>query len=435
MLHRIGWAFLSFAIAACDGAGMGDEDGGGDPEMDAGMRRDGGSDPERDAGEQVDPDAGPVDPSFAERIDPSRWEEYTNADYVNMGRARSGHHGAGTAQTNDVVRYVSAAEGNDENDGSEASPWQTLQHAADTVAPGTTVLVDDSAPYEGGLEITRGGSFDNYIVFANEVDGAYPEIVGGPTGGDAIRIAASNIVVQGFEIRNYGSAENTDVVGIRVEPDGDPISNIEIRNNVLHHIGPGHIEEDACSYNAHAIIVTSENDTVRNVVIDANEIYETYVGNSECLVLNGDIDGFTVSNNYVHDVNNIAIDAIGYEISFDTARNGTISDNIILDASNGYPYCTRGNCTYEPGANSSNGIYIDGGADIVIEYNVVGRTDLGIELQSENKRLVRDVEVRFNIVFNSNYENYVLGPNENVTEHDNQFFDDDALARPDMFCD
>ena len=37
--------------------------------------------------------------------------------------------------------YHVSRQGNDANPGSVAQPWQTLQHAADTVNPGDTVLV------------------------------------------------------------------------------------------------------------------------------------------------------------------------------------------------------------------------------------------------------------------------------------------------------
>lgn len=93
---------------------------------------------------------------------------------------------------------------------------------------------------------------------------------------------------------------------------------------------------------------------------------------------------------------------------------------------------TAPNCTYPRGDQSNNGIYVDGGADTIIEHNVVGRTDLGIELQSENGELIRNVEVQFNVVFNSNYTNWVLGPNDGCSEHDHGLFDDPELASPDL---
>lgn len=47
----------------------------------------------------------------------------------------------------------------------------------------------------------------------------------------------------------------------------------------------------------------------------AVEIYSLRTGASESMVLNGNVTGFRVSNNLVHDCNNIGIDFIGYEES------------------------------------------------------------------------------------------------------------------------
>ena len=368
------------------------------------------------------------------RLDPADAAGMSDADFRALGLGRSGSRGAGTQQVNETVRFVSAAAGDDENDGSESAPWRTLQHAADTVAPGTTVLVDASADYEGGLDLHRSGAEGAYIIFMAADPEQMPRLVGAPGRVATVDVTASWVVFQGFEVTGQrGESLEEDAIGIRIESPGDHLSHIEIRNNLVHEIGPGQIDTDSCYYNAHGILAQAEGTAITNLVIDGNELHDLYVGNSECLVINGNIEGFCVTNNYVHDVDNIAIDVIGYERNDqETTRDGTIADNVVLDASNYWPYCSRGNCTYPEGDESSDGIYVDGGADLDIAYNVVGRADHGIELQSENGQLIRNVEVRFNIVFNSNYKNFTLGDSEDSFEHDNLFFDDPALADADL---
>lgn len=370
----------------------------------------------------------------ADRLDPQLAATFSDADFRALGIGRSGRQGVGTTQQNDASRWVSAATGDDANDGSEAAPWRTLQHAADTVAPGTTVLVDASADYEGGLELHRSGAPGAYIIFAPVDREQMPRLVGAPDRTATVDIDASYIVFEGFEVTGQrGASLEEDAIGIQIEPRSGSISHVEIRNNVVHDIGPGQVDADTCYYNAHGIIAQAEGDAITNLVIDGNELHDLYVGNSECLVVNGNIEGFCVTNNYVHDVDNIAIDIIGYEKNDrETTRNGEITDNVVLDASNYWPYCSRGNCTYPEGDESSDGIYVDGGAELDISYNVVGRADHGIELQSENGQLIRDVEVAFNVVFNSNYKNFTLGDSEDSLEHDNVFFDDPALADADL---
>lgn len=387
-------------------------------------------------GDDAPPDDPPGPPPVCDvagdRIDPLAARGYANPQFVALGRARTGVSGRGTAQRTSATRYVSAATGDDGADGSEATPWRSLQHAADEVVPGTTVLVDASGDYTGGVEFLRSGEPGAYVIVAARDPSTPPRIVGDPQRADVVRIEASYFVFQGFEVAHHQRATLADdTIGIHVEPGASDITHVEIRNNVVHDLGPDQTDDATCYYNGHGIIAEAEGARISNLVVDGNELHDLRVGHSEVLVLNGNIDGFCVTSNYIHDVNNIGIDIIGYEKNDrETAQNGVVADNVVLDASNYWPYCTRGNCAYPAGDESSDGIYVDGGASMTIAYNIVGRADHGIELQSENDELIRDVEVHSNVVFNSNYKHFTMGPNENCTEHDNQFFDEPALADP-----
>ena len=355
--------------------------------------------------------------SAADRIDPSAIRS-TGEDFAALGRARVGS--APTEQDTEQVRYVSRVDGDDANAGSRAAPWRTLQHAADSVEPGTTVLVDASGPYEGGLEITRGGQERAFVIFRAADPAAPPRIEGDPGSDAVVDIRASYVVFEGFEIANHQRASRDDALGIRVEPDDANLSFIEIRNNRIHDIGPPDLAQDSCAYDGHGVLVQAEGERIDHLWIEGNEISQVYAGSSEVLVINGNVESFCVTRNYVHDVNNIAIDIIGYELNpRETARSGTVADNVVLDASNYWPYCSRGNCAYPAGDESSDGIYVDGGAGLEIAYNVVGRTDHGIELQSENGALIRDVQVHHNVVFDSSYRHLTIGDSDGATESDN----------------
>lgn len=380
-------------------------------------------------GERPEPLAPYVAPTA--RLDPQTADQRSTEFFHKMGLDRSGLRGRGTSQQTPSTRYVSARDGRDDGDGTEGSPWRTLQQAADQVQPGTTVLVDDSAPYEGGLSIEHGGERGAWVIFKNRDADKAPKLVGGIDRDAVVDIRASFIVLQGFEISGHQRAAGADTIGIQIEASDDHLSNIEIRNNVIHDIGPGVIDENACYYNGHGIIAQSEGKRISDLIVDGNELHSLYVGHSECLVLNGYVEHFRVTNNFVHDVNNIAIDIIGYEKNDrETTKHGLIADNVVLDASNYWPYCSRGNCAYPVGDESSDGIYVDGGAELIIEYNVVGRADHGIELQSENGQLIRNVEVRHNAVFNSHYKNFTLGDHDGSSEHSNNFFDAPHLSDP-----
>ena len=61
--------------------------------------------------------------------------------------------------------YV-AKNGNDSNDGSEASPWLSIKKAANTLVAGDTVLIK-SGIYRERVIVGNSGTKDNYIVFKN----------------------------------------------------------------------------------------------------------------------------------------------------------------------------------------------------------------------------------------------------------------------------
>jgi hypothetical protein len=112
-----------------------------------------------------------------------------------------------------------------------------------------------------------------------------------------------------------------------------PGSVFEIRDNTIH---------DMRGQNAMGITVyATEPTAISDLVIDGNEIYDCEPATSEALTLNGNVDGFVVSDNYVHDVDNIGIDCIGGETDLqpdDTkvCRNGVIRGNRVERARSSY---------------------------------------------------------------------------------------------------
>jgi len=98
--------------------------------------------------------------------------------------------------------------------------------------------------------------------------------------------------------------------------------------------------------------------------------------------VDGNVTNFSITNNTVHDNDNIGIDAIGFEgvtpdPNYDYARNGEISGNTVYNIS----------ALNHPGEGNqydADGIYVDGGASIVVERNRIYQTDLGIQVASEH---------------------------------------------------
>jgi hypothetical protein len=277
--------------------------------------------------------------------------------------------------------YVSVS-GSDANPGTLALPWRHIQYAMDRVGAGSTVNVMNGV-YNETVTFPRSGTSGNYIVLQNYT-GDTPVIdgTGLPISGETGLVVIENrayIKLIGFEIRNLKAGESSSVfpAGIWIRGNG---AFIEIRNNSVHDI------ENSCSRcGAHGIAVYGRdpNASIHDLVIDGNQVYNGQFGWSESMVLNGNVEKFTVSNNVVHDNDNIGIDFIGYEgenpdPALDRARDGKVVGNLV------YNIDSYGNPAYGT-ERSAGGIYVDGGTNIIIEHNIVHHSNLGVELASEHR--------------------------------------------------
>ncbi|MCW5578720.1 MAG: hypothetical protein KIS89_08760 [Dokdonella sp.] len=120
-----------------------------------------------------------------------------------------------------AARYV-ALDGNDAAAGGVAAPWRTLQHAVDTVAPGTAVCVRGGV-YNALVTLTRSGSADAGPIVLQAVPGETVVIDGAglpiPSGQHGLVTLSdvSHVVVRGLELRNYVTASTSKVpIGLYV---------------------------------------------------------------------------------------------------------------------------------------------------------------------------------------------------------------------------
>jgi hypothetical protein len=315
------------------------------------------------------------------------------------------------------IFYV-ATDGSDSNPGSQAAPWRTIQHAANSATPGSTVSIRGGV-YAEKVTINVSGSaaagpiiFQSYPGEQAVIDGSGLSAAQGENALVTLRDRAY-IVLKGLEIRNLRTS-SAGVVPIGISLSGTNVG-IELRNNRVHHIETTYTGQSGGD--AHGIAVYGDSAAATSgLIIDGNELSDLKLGSSEALVVNGNVDGFTISNNLVHDTNNIAIDAIGYEgvaPSNDRARNGLIADNRIwnVDTSTNPAYgatCNGDVCA--GGETSAGGIYVDGGTLITIERNLVVDSNIGIELASEHAGKSTDsIIVRSNIIANVDYAGIALG--------------------------
>lgn len=358
-----------------------------------------------------------------------------------VGVAPSSH-----AQEPPVGSVYVATDGSDTNPGTIDQPWKTIQKAADSVDAGATVYVRGGV-YNGAVTINVSGTPGDPITFRSHpgetaiIDGSNLTPPPGTSALVDIR-DQSHLVVQDLEVRNYSTNARTSFpIGIFVAGTGE---DIQLLDNHVHDIetlvGDRHwpvIQEWVDKWfwrgDAHGIAVygTGAPQGLTNIVIDGNTVDSLKLGSSESLVVNGNVDGFRITDNLVHDANNIGIDVIGFEgkaadPAYDQARNGVIADNTV------YNIDSFRNPAY--GRDRSAGcIYVDGGTRLTVERNAVHDCNIGIELASEHAgRATSDITLRNNLVYHNTsmgitiggYDNK-RGSTENCTITNNTLHDND----------
>lgn len=288
--------------------------------------------------------------------------------------------------------YFVATDGEDSRDGlTPSTAWRTIQKAASSVPPGSTVNVRAGVYLEKVVVGVSGlpGQPITFQPYAGEgvvLDGT------GVSGANLVEIVDRSWVRWvGFEMRNLLGA--SDGSAVRIVGKG---AGLEVRGNRIH-------ELRGTSAMGITVYGTDGTAPISGLVIEGNEVFDAEPAPSEAIVVNGNVDGFRVSGNVVHDVNNIGIDVIGGEgtcpvPASDAARNGVVAGNLVYRARSSY------------GGGFGAGIYVDGARDVVLERNVVHSSDLGIEVGAENAATdATRVTVRENALFANDKAGLVFG--------------------------
>ncbi len=276
--------------------------------------------------------------------------------------------------------YHVATSGDDGADGSEATPWATLQHAADTVAPGDTVVVQ---PGEyAGMHLTTSGTSAERIVFSG-MPGAHVN-ADNPTTPDGINLeGASFVTIEGFEVTDTSRA------GIRaVLCESVIIRNNQADQNFRWGILTGFcddllIEDNECSRSEdeHGIYVSNSGD---RPVVRGNRLWGN---NANGLHMNGDLsaggDGI-ISNALVE--NNVIWDngmGGGSGINCDGVQDSVIQNNLV------YAAHASGISLYRiDGGGASTGNLLINNTVIVADD---GRWALNIQNASTDNRAINNI--------------------------------------------
>lgn len=229
------------------------------------------------------------------------------------------------ASTASASTWHVSSTGSDTAAGTDTAPWRTIQHAADRVQPGDTVIVH--AGTYTGFTVETNGTQAAPIAFSCDgevaIDGA------ATTNRDAIEVDGAYVTIDGFTVTHATRA------GIAVlEAD-----HVTIRNNKADQNGKWGIftafaneltiegNETSRSGEQHGIYASN---TCDHPVIRGNKVW----GNAMCGIhMNGDISqgGVGLITNAVVE-NNVIYDngtAGGSAINGDGVQNATIRNNVL----------------------------------------------------------------------------------------------------------
>jgi len=325
-------------------------------------------------------------------------------------------------------RYVSTS-GLDTNPGTLSQPWRHIQKAADSVMAGDTVYIRGN-----------GGVYSERVTISNKDATAAQPIIFRTYPGDPMAIVdqagitppdgtsalltiqnSDYITMQDMVFRNYQTTSKAKVpIGILVQGDGN---GLKLLNNKVHHIWQSYATPGDFDANAHGILVLGNAATAINgLLLDGNEVYDLRLGASEAVALNGNVTNFTVTNNRMHDSNNIGLDFIGFEgvnanAALDQARQGKCANNVVYRVDSRFNPAYGGNFTTGGGddTRAAPGIYVDGGRDIIIERNHVYDCNFGVSVGSEHPgRAASAVRVRDNVLHHNHVGGIVMGGSDSV---------------------
>ncbi|MCL2604260.1 MAG: hypothetical protein FWD90_07260 [Defluviitaleaceae bacterium] len=359
------------------------------------------------------------------------------------------------SEVGDYYLYVCTT-GSDTNDGSKENPFATVQRAvsvanANRNKGNQTVYIREGIYFQ---QFMISGSYcddtgrdrlegeepafltvRNYPGETAVLDGSLNEAgeFGQPQmiiirDSDYVRIYG--LVIQNNAPVNFGFSTPAAVLVETSNPNGRSQGVEIINNTILGMDGDtfGYPTPSAPGANGSAIQVYGrahrEENALRYLLIEGNEVAYNRVGWTENIVVAGNVADFTVRNNYVHNNNNIGINVIGLwgwitgtgtsanaRADWNRARRGIVEGNVVIN-NIGY-----GNHAYE-GCGGASGIYVDGAMDITIRYNFVSGSSCGISVGTEPSHarwdgpepvMAENIRIYHNIIANNRQGALLLG--------------------------
>jgi hypothetical protein len=314
-------------------------------------------------------------------------------------------HGARPATTAfgaaGALQFYVARTGNDANPGTSASaPWRTIQHAMSSATPGSTVNIM-AGTYQERLTLNVSGTPGHPITFQpynfDVPAGGCGGYTGVMCGGDRVVLdysylgtntsttpfflisGKSYIGVQGLTFQNF-TCTGAMQQGLRID---NGSSHVEFNYNKFVNLRNIHPVKDGTA----ALLAIYVWGPANNVTFHGNEMDSIWTNMSQVVTFESGASNIVEENDYIHDVDQIGIDAHG------GSNNYTIRGNRLEYIS----IKREGTVWFN---NPSVAIYNDGGNTGVIERNFIRFAGVGIEALSEpGQAATHDVTVRNNVVW------------------------------------
>jgi hypothetical protein len=320
---------------------------------------------------------------------------------TTTGNGNGKANGSGTTITIPPVPggkalYVSPS-GNDNNDGSAAHPFATIQKAADEVKPGTTVHVQPGT-YNDAVLVETDGTEDARITFVS--DKKWEAKIHTTNDDIPWTTKADYIDIVGFDITSDGSTDGIVNYGSYTRTISNRIHDIPGKCD---NIGGSGVTDS--NYNAH------DNDFIGNVVF---HIGDTYPKLCEY------VHAIYHSNARGHIVNNIAYDNAGVGINlWHAATDTVVSNNLVFN---------NQEHGISVGTNKSDNDGDEGDNFIVSNNIVIHNAILGIR---ERKGVGSHDKFLNNIVYGNGYAAFGDEDREWPSEADSK--DEGTITQPIQF--
>jgi hypothetical protein len=280
--------------------------------------------------------------------------------------------------------YHVAPNGNDASPGTLAAPFATIQHAADLVLPGDTVLLR-AGNFHQVVTVSRSGTTGQEIVFA-----AYPGetpvldgtalLPGEWLGGIVHVLNAAHIRVRGLTARNAGPGMQA--AGFLVEDS----QHVTLEGNVTDDTTSSGIGVWGCE----------------DVTLEDNELIRACHGGIQEQISVGVTRGFTLVRNRVHDAGGTPIGGEGICLK-DGSSDGLVRGNVVWNVPDRV------------------GIYVDAWDkhthDIEVDGNVVHDCIDGINLASEMGGLLERICVTNNLCYGNSLRGLTVADYGGVATH------------------